>query len=172
MARVRDIMQTDVISVRPEATVAELVQLLDDESISGVPVVDSTGTVRGVVSRTDVVRHAASQPERPVEDAFWYDLARTDEDTEGEGSYFLAPESAALVLRVAALDRLDLSDITVRDIMTPVGFSVDPDMMVWELADFLVRGRIHRALVVEEGRLAGIATAFDVLKVMAGDNKG
>lgn len=171
MARVRDIMQTDVISVRPDTTVAELVRLLDDESISGVPVVDSSSAVQGVVSRTDVVRHAAAGPERPVEEGFWDEVARATDDGEDEGAYFLAPESAALVLRTSALDRLDFSDVAVREIMTPVGFSVDPGMMVWELADFLVRGRIHRALVVEDGQLQGIVTAFDILRVVAGDGR-
>lgn len=168
MATVRDIMQTDVITARPETTVQDLVRLLDEEGISGVPVVDSAGSVRGVVSRTDVIRHAARAPERPVEESFWSDLAAEPEE-EDDGPYFLAPESATLVLRASALDHLDLSDVTVESIMTPVGFSVDPDMMAWELADFLVRGRIHRALVVEEGHLRGIVTAFDLLRVMAGD---
>jgi CBS domain-containing protein len=64
-----------------------------------------------------------------------------------------------------------MGEVLVDEIMTPVAFTVDPEMLVWELADFLVRGRIHRALVVEEGKLVGIVTAFDILRVMAGDAK-
>jgi CBS domain-containing protein len=51
--------------------------------------------------------------------------------------------------------------------MTPVSFSVAPDSTVPELCEFLVRGRIHRAVVVEEGRLVGIVTSADVLRAVA-----
>ena len=51
--------------------------------------------------------------------------------------------------------------------MTPVTFSVRPQMPVDELCEFLVRGRIHRALVVEDDELVGIITSQDVLKAVA-----
>lgn len=51
--------------------------------------------------------------------------------------------------------------------MTPVSFSVEPEMEVPELCEYLVRGRIHRALVVEEGELLGIVTSHDVLRAVA-----
>jgi CBS domain-containing protein len=40
---------------------------------------------------------------------------------------------------------------------------------VKELADFLIRGRIHRAVVVEGERLVGIVTTMDVLRALAED---
>lgn len=172
MRTVRELMQSDVIAVRQETTVRELVQLLDEEGISGVPVLDSAGKVRGVISRTDVIRLAAREPEIPVADAFWAGVGR-DLGAEGEedpDAYFVAPESAVMLLPGSgALEALALEDIQVREVMTPVAFSVDPEMAVWELARFLVQGRIHRALVVEDGELVGIVTAFDVLRVVAGD---
>jgi CBS domain-containing protein len=172
MRTVRDIMQKQVITIRSGSTALELAELLEDEGISGVPVLDSTNRVVGVVSRTDLVRYAARHPERPRADSFWDTLAATASEDDPEELYFLAPESAVMVLPSQALDTLALEDVTVDEIMTPVAFSVDPEMLIWELADFLVKGRIHRALVLEEGRLVGIATAFDVLRVVAGDAGG
>jgi CBS domain-containing protein len=167
MRTVKDIMREDVIAVRQETTVRELVQLLDDESISGVPVLDSAGKVRGVVSRTDVIRVAARSLEVPVAEAFWEAVGQDDDDPD---AYFLAPESAvALLPGPGAFEGLMLDEIKVEEIMTPVAFAVDPDMTIWEMARFLVQGRIHRALVVDDGRLVGIVTAFDVLRVVAGD---
>ena len=173
MPSVREIMQTDVISVRSGTSVAELARLLDEEGISGVPVLDSAGTVVGVVSRTDLVRFAASVPAHAPGEAFWAGLAAVRDDLEAEDpdAYFLAPESAALVLPGGGdLSWPDLDEAVVDEIMTPVAFHVDPDMAIRELARFLVSGRIHRALVVEEGRLVGIVTAFDVLRAVAGDD--
>lgn len=169
MRTVRDIMQTDVIFVRPGSTVLELVRLLDEEEISGVPVLGTDGALRGVASRTDVVRYAARAPEVSTPESFWEGLA-TGEDEEDV--YFLAPETSVMVLPSTRLEQLPLGDVTVEEIMTPVAFTVEPDMLVWELASFLVRGRIHRALVTEDDRLLGIVTAFDILKVVAGDGGG
>ncbi|TVP53729.1 MAG: CBS domain-containing protein [Gemmatimonadales bacterium] len=74
-----------------------------------------------------------------------------------------------MVLPGLGLDRFTFQDLTVDEIMTPVAFTVDPEMLIWEAAEFLVRGRIHRALVIEDEKLVGIVTAFDILRVMAGD---
>lgn len=170
MRIVRDIMQTDIISVRKGTSVQELVQILDEEGISGVPVLDPAGSVLGVVSRTDVVRLAAREPEIPLAEAFWEGIGRESEDDTDPDSYFMAPESAVMLVPGGpGLESVAFDEITVDEIMTPVAFSVDPEMAIWELAEFLVQGRIHRALVVEDGRLVGIATAFDLLRVMAGD---
>ncbi len=166
MKSVRDIMKTDVVTVRLGTTVQELVRTLDDEGISGVPVLDPVGRIRGVVSRTDVIRFAAREPELPLEGAFWESISTDD---GGEEGYFMSPESAAMVLPGLGLDRFTFQDLTVDEIMTPVAFTVDPEMLIWEAAEFLVRGRIHRALVIEDEKLVGIVTAFDILRVMAGD---
>ncbi len=171
MRTVRDIMQTDLITVRLGTTVQELVQLLDDEGVSGVPVLDTADRIRGVVSRTDVIRFAAREPEIPLEGDFWEVLTATG-DGDPEDGYFLSPESAATVLPGLGLGRITFNDLTVDEIMTPVAFRVDPDMLVWEAAEFLVRGRIHRALVVDDEALVGIITAFDILRVVAGDGGG
>jgi CBS domain-containing protein len=167
--QVRDIMQTEIIAVRRGTSVLELVQILDEESISGVPVLDEEGGVVGVVSRTDVIRLAARQAEIPVAEAFWEGVGREEEDAQDQDAYFLAPESAGMLFSgVGAFEGLPLEDLEVDEIMTPVAFTVDPGMTVPELAQFLVQGRIHRAIVVEDGRLVGLVTAFDVLRDVAG----
>jgi len=58
---------------------------------------------------------------------------------------------------------------SVGDIMTPAAFSVGPEDSVSLVAKFLLQGRIHRALVVEEGRLRGILTTFDPLRAFVGN---
>lgn len=51
--------------------------------------------------------------------------------------------------------------------MTPATFSVRPEASLAQLARFLVRGGIHRALVLEGSTLAGIVTPMDVVRVLA-----
>jgi hypothetical protein len=122
-----------------------------------------------VVSRTDVIRAAARAREVPAPDGFWEALGTEPEENEEDASWFLAPESAVYVPVHEFLPEPRLRRGHRRRDHDPGGLLGRPGMLVWELADFLVRGRIHRALVVEEDRLVGIVTAFDVMRVMAGD---
>jgi CBS domain-containing protein len=60
--RVAELMQKDVRTIAPEASVAELVRAMADSRVSGLPVVSPTGHVIGVVSATDVLQ-ASAEPE-------------------------------------------------------------------------------------------------------------
>jgi CBS domain-containing protein len=53
--RIYEQMTSDVVTVAPEATLLEVTRLLAERRISGVPVVDAKGRVRGIVSEGDVV---------------------------------------------------------------------------------------------------------------------
>jgi|HubBroStandDraft_1064217.scaffolds.fasta_scaffold00015_26 CBS domain-containing protein len=50
----------DVLTVTPESSVADLVQLLAGKRIGAVPVIDGEGHVRGIVSERDIVRALAA----------------------------------------------------------------------------------------------------------------
>jgi CBS domain-containing protein len=53
--RVADLMRTDLKTVDPDATIAEVVTVLADSHVSGVPVVDNRRRVVGVITATDVL---------------------------------------------------------------------------------------------------------------------
>jgi len=55
MLRARDIMNTNVISVKKDTPIFEAVELLVDNNISGLPVVEDDMTLTGVLSEKDVV---------------------------------------------------------------------------------------------------------------------
>lgn len=59
--KVAELMRTDVTTIAPDASIADLVQTLADARVSGVPVVEPGGRVVGVVSSTDVLQAAAEQ---------------------------------------------------------------------------------------------------------------
>jgi CBS domain-containing protein len=52
---VADLMQTDVVTIRPEATIVELAALLRREGISAVPVVEAPGRPIGIASASDLL---------------------------------------------------------------------------------------------------------------------
>lgn len=160
MWKVRDVMQTDVVTVRPDMLVRELVQLLAKERISGVPVVGADGGIVGVVSTTDVMALAAYGADAHVPDPWADEEGAGDEESAW---YFRSVDSPFDIDAKPA----EAAAYRVEDIMTPAAFSVQSDDTVRELARFLLRGRIHRALVLDEGKLAGIVTTYDVLQAVA-----
>jgi acetoin utilization protein AcuB len=54
--KVADIMTKSPISVSPDLTIEETAEILQKEKISGVPVVDHSGTVVGAITQTDIFR--------------------------------------------------------------------------------------------------------------------
>ncbi len=57
--RVAELMQTNVQTVGPDASIADAILLLSDSHVTGVPVVDRRGRVLGVLTTTDVLNAAA-----------------------------------------------------------------------------------------------------------------
>lgn len=176
MPTVGDIMRNDVVTIPVHESARSLARVLADSAISGVPVVDGNDRVVGVASTTDLVRLAAGDGDVSLASLTMAPpLAGYSSDEEGEEDLgardlgFFLPEDSPYPgpamfegLPESAFDRA-----TVADVMTPVSFSVSSDMDLVELADYLVRGRIHRALVVDDGELRGIVTSLDVLRAVA-----
>ena len=88
--KVSDLMQTDVHSVHPDDTLADVVEALADAHITGVPVVDPHGKILGVVSTTDVleaqaeglVRGGAAWEDRLVADVMTRPALTTPADAD------------------------------------------------------------------------------------------
>jgi CBS domain-containing protein len=56
---------------------------------------------------------------------------------------------------------------TVGEVMTPDVFSVEPAMTLRALCRFFQRAGVHRAVVLEEGRLVGVVSLTDLLGYVA-----
>ncbi len=166
---VSEIMQTNVTTVDAGASVRSLVRLLTEKEISGAPVVDAEGRVVGVVSASDVLRAAATEPRREAAStATSGDTAAEPEPVEG---YYEDPGGPhrhyePLVLSLVPPDWLDTR--RVGDIMTRTLHAVRPKTTLDNLARLFLRTGIHRALVMEEGALVGLVTTFDVLRCLVG----
>lgn len=160
---VANIMQTEPVTVKPNTTVADLTDLLEEEEITGAPVVDDAGLVQGVVSVSDVSRAVARRESgRDAGPASEATGGRNEEPSDFFGfarrlPAYLPPE----------LPQSELGARAVREIMTPATVSVRATAGVDDLARLLTRAGVHRALVLEDGRLVGIVSAMDVVRVVA-----
>ena len=148
----RDVMQSQVLTVSPHDPLHVVQRLFYEESIHGAPVVAEDGRVLGVITATDVMRAAAEGRERaPAEPATFGD----DLDL-GHGAWGMAPEDF----------KERLQDETVADHMTESVVEVAPGDPVAKVALALQQHQVHRVLVVENGKLCGIVSTFDLIGLL------
>jgi CBS domain-containing protein len=177
MTRVKDLMQTEVITVSPWDSVGELIRTLEEGGISGVPVVGGDGKLEGVVSSRDVLRLARDVEEVPEAARWGLSLGATFRDealvappSEGEFfAYYVTPTGGFVDVRdqIREISGNAFEGYTVADIMTPAPITVEPEASLSELAGLLRDRKVHRALVVSESKLVGIVTTTDILGALA-----
>lgn len=162
--RVRDAMQLHIVSVVPEMTVRELIHILIENGISGAPVVDPSGKVIGVVSATDVLRLGAQEAEIPSGQLEWNPLIpAAEERDESEAGW---DTTVAFTAPGAAIPEAAFDNVQVRDIMTPVPFTVRPIDSLGTAIRMMRHGRVHRLLVMDDDFLYGIITPHDILELV------
>ncbi len=147
----RDVMTTEVRTVGEDWSLEQLARYFVDHSISGAPVVTAQGKLLGVVSLTDLAR-AQSEREAPAPEEHDF-FARSFEAA-------VSPDELRDVHLVRESGR------RVRDVMTPALFDVAESLPVPEVADMMVRGRIHRVFVTRDKQVVGVISALDLLKLL------
>jgi CBS domain-containing protein len=147
-----ELMTTNPLSISEKATVQEALAFLVDKGFSAAPVIDDAGHPVGVLSRADLLVHArASSGKRAVPDYY----ARPD----------LALDSGE-VLEGFQVESTDSTE--VRDIMTPVVFSVSPNATAERVVKDMVAWKVHRLFVVDASNvLVGVISALDVLRKLS-----
>src|SRR5690606_30576364 len=71
---VRDVMQTDVVTLRPDMSAREAARVLAAHRIGGAPVVDEARRAVGVLSQSDLARLEADRPSTAAAGAFFSDV--------------------------------------------------------------------------------------------------
>jgi CBS domain-containing protein len=145
----KDVMTAELITVAADLTVAEVVELLTENEVSGAPVVDEEGMPIGVVSLSDVARRATGRG--PVD----LDRSRPEFYLRGWEDRYALEEVRAL--------RIVAESLSVRDVMTETLFTVGEDAPLDEIAGVMLGAHVHRVLVTRDGRLAGIVSSLDLL---------
>ena len=56
MSSIRSIMTTEIVTVQPKTPLRDAVRLLIGRDITGLPVVDEAGTIKGVLSEKDLLQ--------------------------------------------------------------------------------------------------------------------
>ena len=145
MKTVRDTMTRSVLFVRPETPIKEVARLLVEHRISGLPVVDHSGRVVGVISEGDLLvkeQEPDAVRHRPLARIF------------GESA-----ETRTLLAKAEAR--------TAGDAMTAPAITIDAARPVTEAASTMIEQRVNRLPVIEDDALVGIVTRADVIRAFA-----
>ncbi len=70
---------------------------------------------------------------------------------------------------LAQVEPATLPTLPIDDIMTPEEVAVSAYTPLPEVVQIMLERRVHRVLVLRNGELAGILSAFDVLRALAAD---
>lgn len=143
--KAKDVMTPYVVSVGPDNTIDEVVDILLTHGISAVPVVEG-GKLVGIVSEGDLIRRAGIGA------------------AEGPRSWRLRPFADDAIL---AAEYVKSHAICVCDVMTRKVFTVTEETPVGEIAVTLERNRIKRVPVVRDGRPVGIVSRVDLIQGLA-----
>jgi len=147
MLKVKDIMTKDLITVSPEMEIAHAAKLLLEKHINGVPVVDGTGKMVGILCQSDLI---TQQKRFPIPSVF----------TLLDG--FIPLTSMKHIEKEAQ----KISATTVAHAMTPNPFTVTPEMSIEEVATIMLDKNFHTLPVVDEEKLVGIVGQEDILKTL------
>jgi len=141
----RDVMNSGVISVGPDTSVADIARLLVHNGISAVPVLDATGAPLGIVSEGDLT--GAKLRDREQRRDWWLEML-------AEGST-LSPQFIESV-----------GTLRARDVMVTPVVTVDEHTPVEEIAELLERHRIKRVPVLRGGKVVGIVSRANLLRTV------
>jgi CBS domain-containing protein len=145
--KVSEIMTRELVTLDAEDAVTDVAAILVENGINGAPVVDGTGRLLGMVTLADlVVRNAHLHFPRYIK---FLDSLIYLEDT----SQYDQEVKKALAITAGELMSTDVE-------------TVDPDTEIEDAATKLFEEKINALPVVENGRVVGIVSRFDLVKLM------
>ncbi|MFH1454676.1 MAG: CBS domain-containing protein [Armatimonadota bacterium] len=143
----KEVMEKNVITVKPDTPVKEIAKLLYEKNISGLPVVDEENNILGIVSETDLITKV-SGPHLPPHIQLL-----------GGIIYLARPHEMEDELK-------KILSYTAEQIMTKELLTVAEEETVEDVASLMVERQVNRVPVLKDGKLTGIITRHDLIKVL------
>ena len=143
--RAHQIMTRPVISITPETTIVDAANTMLQKHISGLPVVDATGKLVGIVSEGDFIR-------------------RSEIGTQRKRGRFL---KFILGPGKAATDFVHEHGRKIGEIMTPEPLTITEDTELAEIVELMEKNNIKRLPVMRGDALVGIVSRSNLLQAVA-----
>jgi CBS domain-containing protein len=147
MLKVKDIMTKELITVSPQTEIAGAAKLLLEKRINGLPVIDDSGKLVGILCQSDLVAQQKSIPIPSV-----YTLLDS-------------------FIQLTSLKRIDkevrkIAALKVEQAMTPNPVTVGPETDIEDVARLMVDKKYHTLPVMEGDKIVGVVGKEDVLKTL------
>ena len=139
-----DVMTRKVISVDPDSTVLQAARLMLQHRISGLPVLDKTGKLLGVLSEGDFLRRRETRTER--QRSRWLE-------------FLMGPGTIATEYTHSHGNKV--SEVMTTDVRT-----VDENASLEEIVELMEKHRIKRVPVMSGSVLVGIVTRSNLMRAM------
>lgn len=143
--RARDVMVRYVVTVQPDADIADAVKLLVEHDISALPVLDREGRLVGLISEADLMQ-------------------RAEIGTKTRRTHWVESLIGASTL---AAEFTKSHGKKVSEVMTTGVIAVDEDATLAEIATLFERERIKRVPVTRDGALVGIVSRSNLIQALA-----
>jgi CBS domain-containing protein len=143
--KVADVMTSNVLTIRADASIAEMAKLMLDNRISGLPVVDDRGNLVGMVTEGDCLRRTETGTERKR--PRWLE-------------FLIGP-------RRLADEYIQTRSRKVADVMTQTPITVAEDTALEEAVHLMESRRIKRLPVMRDGKVVGIVSRANLLQALA-----
>lgn len=148
---VADVMSREPIWVRPQTPLQEAIKILAERRIGGLPVLEDSGKVVGVISESDLMWQASGVT---------------------PPAYIMLLDSVIYLENPARYERELHKSLgqTVGEVMSANPIAIAPDKSVQEAAKLMHERGINRLLVLDTGgHLIGILTRGDIVRAMAAE---
>ncbi len=146
-ATAEDLMSVNPVSLYQGVSIQEAIALLTDRGFGAAPVIDDAGRPVGVLSRGDILVHEREQVRHAT-------LAAGEDWEAGKR------RSCHEGFSVEVVD-----PTRVRDVMTPVVFTVGLRTPAAKVVEQMVSLKVHRLFVVDDDlALVGVISALDILR--------
>lgn len=148
---VADLMTREPLTARPEMSLKEVIKILADRRISGLPVVDEHDLLIGIISETDLM---------------WRETGVTPP------AYIMVLDSVIYLENPSRYEQELHKALgqTVGEVMSRDPVSIAPEKSVQEAAKLLHDRHIHRLPVLDTaGKVIGILTRGDIVRAMVAE---
>lgn len=146
--KAKDIMTTNVITVKSDITVGELSNILLKNKVSGVPVVNKEDKLIGIVTEADIIKDNVK-----IQFPFYFDPLMVS-------AYIVDFEKYNENVK-------DYLNTKVEDIMSQRVKTASPQTPINEIANIMANSKVNRVPIIDDDRkVVGIVTRADVIKSM------
>jgi CBS domain-containing protein len=142
--KAKDVMTTTVVTVSPEMDISDAARIMLEHRISGVPVLEKSGKISGILTEGDLMRRAELVTTRRP---WWLALVST-------------PEERAKAYTKA-------HGLTVREVMTKNVVTINEGDSLDAVAMLFEERGIKRAPVLRGGKMIGIVSRANLLQALA-----